>query len=74
MNDSSLEAVDGIDSYHTGQKVSTSFGTGVISAISYVDSIVYVAMSDDRSGLYLLRPQQIRATDEESGGDFKWSS
>lgn len=64
MNDCALETFDGIDSFHTGQTVKTSFGTGVISAISYVDSIVYVAMSDERSGLYLLRPQQIRATDE----------
>jgi hypothetical protein len=57
-------AVESIESFHTGQKVYTNFGPGVISAISYIDSIVYVTMTDARSGLYVMRPEQIRAMNE----------
>lgn len=64
MSNCSAEMLESIESFHTGQKVYTNFGPGVISAISYIDSIVYVAMSDERSGLYVLRPEQIRATNE----------
>ena len=46
-------------SFTPGQKVSTSFGPGVVSAFSAIDLIVYVALSNDRTGLYLLRPEQV---------------
>jgi hypothetical protein len=53
------ESTASIESLSPGQKVYTSFGPGVVSAVSYVDSIVYVSMTNNRSGLYILRPEQI---------------
>lgn len=50
-----------IESFGPGQNVKTSFGTGVISSISYVDSIIYVTLSKRPSALYLFRPEQIEA-------------
>ena len=44
-----------------GQSVKTDFGTGVISSISYVDSIIYVTLSKRPSALYLFRPEQVEA-------------
>jgi len=42
-----------------GQKVSTSFGPGVVSGFSEIDLVVYVAISNDRNTLYVLRPEQV---------------
>ena len=50
--------------FHPGQKVNTSFGAGVVEAFSSIDSIVYVTLSNRKSGLYLLRPEQVEAADE----------
>ena len=55
----------GVDSFTPGQRVLTSFGPGVVSAISHVDSIVYVAMQDRPSSLYVLRPEQIEPAGDE---------
>jgi len=68
--------MDGVFSAHTeamgsfspGQKVRTSFGPGVVSAFSEIDSIVYVTLSERRSGLYLLRPEQVERLELESKG------
>jgi hypothetical protein len=48
-----------INSFSPGQKVRTSFGLGVVSAFSEIDLIVYVALSNRPSGLYLFRPEQV---------------
>jgi hypothetical protein len=53
----------GMKSFSPGQKVRTSFGPGVVSAFSEIDLIVYVALSNCRSGLYLLRPEQVEQAD-----------
>lgn len=42
-----------------GQKVSTSFGPGVVSGFSEIDLLVYVAISNERNALYVLRPEQV---------------
>jgi hypothetical protein len=48
-----------IDSFSIGQEVLTGFGPGVISAIGYVDSIIYVTLAEEPAGLYIFRPQQV---------------
>jgi hypothetical protein len=48
-----------IDAFNPGQRVQTSFGLGTISAISHVDSILYVMLSEQSAGLYLFRPDQV---------------
>jgi hypothetical protein len=53
-------------SFSPGQKVRTNFGPGVVSAFSEIDLIVYVALSTRRSGLYLLRPEQVERLEAES--------
>lgn len=50
-----------IEAFNLGQKVQTSFGPGVISAISRVDSIIYVTLLKKADGLYLFRPEQVEA-------------
>lgn len=50
-----------VESFNLGQKVQTSFGPGIISAISRVDSIIYVTLSKKADGLYLFRPEQVEA-------------
>ena len=50
-----------VASFNLGQEVQTSFGTGVISAISHVDSILYVTLSKETAGLYIFRPEQVAA-------------
>jgi hypothetical protein len=57
--------VSSTESFTTGQKVLTGFGPGVVSAISRVDSIIYVTLSKEPSGLYLMRPEQVEAFDGE---------
>ncbi len=53
--------ISNIRSFHTGQPVQTDFGPGVVSAISYVDSIIYVSLSREPSALYIFRPEQVEA-------------
>jgi hypothetical protein len=48
-----------VELFSRGQRVLTSFGPGVVSAISYVDSILYVTLSEEPEPLYLLRPEQV---------------
>ena len=50
-----------IETFNLGQKVQTSFGPGIISAISRIDSIIYVTLSKRADGLYLFRPEQVEA-------------
>jgi hypothetical protein len=50
-----------LEAFNLGQKVQTSFGPGIISAISRVDSIIYVILSRKADGLYLFRPEQVEA-------------
>ena len=52
-----------VEAYHTGQRVQTSFGPGIISAISHIDSILYVTLSEHTASLYLFRPEQVEAID-----------
>ena len=54
-----------IGSFSPGQSVGTSFGPGIVSAVSYIDSIVYVALLSEPSALYLLRPEQIGTSGTE---------
>jgi phage tail sheath protein FI len=54
---------NGVEAYRPGQKVQTSFGPGVISAISHIDSILYVTLSKDTASLYIFRPEQVEAVD-----------
>jgi hypothetical protein len=49
-----------------GQRVKTGFGLGVISAISRIDSIIYVALSGKPTALYLLRPEQVEPIDSSA--------
>lgn len=53
-----------IDSFSIGQRVLTGFGPGIISAIGYVDSIIYVTLAKEPAGLYIFRPEQVEALDE----------
>ena len=55
-----------IEAFNLGQKVQTSFGPGIISAISRVDSIIYVILSRKADGLYLFRPEQVEALNAAS--------
>jgi hypothetical protein len=48
-----------IELFSVGQKVLTSFGPGVVSAISYIDSIIYVTLTYEHAGLYLFHPEQV---------------
>jgi hypothetical protein len=43
-----------------GQSVQTSFGPGTVSAISLIDSIVYVALAQKPKTLYIFKPEQIK--------------
>jgi hypothetical protein len=54
-----------IESFSPGQRVQTDFGPGVISAISLVDSIIYVSLTRDPAGLYLFRPAQVEVISDE---------
>ena len=54
-----------IESFNTGQRVETSFGPGIISAISLIDSILYVTLSSRPASLYLFRPEQVKAIHNE---------
>ena len=54
-----------IESFNPGQRVQTSFGLGTISAISHVDSIIYVMLFEQPTGLYLFRPDQVETLRDE---------
>jgi len=54
-----------IETFNPGQIVQTSFGLGIISAISHVDSIIYVMLSKQPTGLYLFRPDQVETLKNE---------
>ena len=55
-----------VESFTPGQRVQTSFGPGVVSAISYVDAILYVTLSAEPDPLYLLRPEQVESLEADS--------
>jgi hypothetical protein len=57
----------GVEAFSLGQKVQTSFGFGIISAISHIDSILYVTLSKGTASLYIFRPEQVEAIDH---GDY----
>ena len=52
-----------VEAFSLGQKVQTSFGYGTITAISHIDSILYVTLSKDAASLYIFRPEQVEAID-----------
>jgi hypothetical protein len=54
-----------LDSFTPGQRVDTSFGPGTVSAVSRVDSRVYVMIPGHQLSLYILRPEQLV---DEAGG------
>jgi hypothetical protein len=56
---SSFSSTTSVESFSRGQQVQTSFGPGVVSAISYVDAILYITLSAAPEPLYLLRPEQV---------------
>jgi hypothetical protein len=56
-----------VEAFSLGQKVQTSFGLGIISAISHIDSILYVTLSKSTASLYIFRPEQVEAIDH---GDY----
>ena len=58
-----------MESFTPGQLIQTSFGQGIIKAISYIDSIVYVTLSSDASSLYLFHPEQVEVLDDEGETD-----
>ena len=58
-----------IESFTPGQRIQTSFGQGIIKAISYIDSIVYVTLTSDASSLYLFHPEQVEVSDDEGETD-----
>jgi hypothetical protein len=56
------------ESLSRGQRVWTGFGPGVISAVSQIDSIVYVTLAEHPDGLYLFRPEQIEIGETNPSG------
>ena len=52
-----------VEAFSLGQQVQTSFGRGIISAISRIDSILYVTLSKNTASLYIFRPEQVEAID-----------
>jgi len=61
-----------LEAFNLGQKVRTSFGMGVISAINRIDSIIYVTLARRAASLYLFRPEQLEAIKgaDEAGDDL----
>lgn len=53
----------GVEAFSLGQRVQTSFGDGTVSAISRIDSVLYVTLAKDSTSLYILRPEQVEAAD-----------
>lgn len=54
-----------VESFTLGQRVQTSFGPGIVSAISCVDAILYVTLSNEPEPLYVMRPEQVQPMDGE---------
>jgi hypothetical protein len=57
-------AQSNVESYSPGQRVRTSFGPGIVKAVSHIDSILYVTLANDPAGLYIFHPEQVEAVDE----------
>ena len=57
--------VTGVEAFSLGQKVQTSFGVGTINAISHIDAILYVTLSNNAASLYVFRPEQVEALDHD---------
>jgi hypothetical protein len=55
-----------VESFSPGQRVRTSFGPGTVSAIGRIDSVIYVTLSNESTGLYILRPEQVEAIEAEN--------
>ncbi len=53
--------ISNVRDFYTGQTVQTDFGQGVISAVSHIDSIIYVSLCREPSALYIFRPEQVEA-------------
>jgi hypothetical protein len=49
-----------VRSFRPGQNVQTNFGPGVISSVSAVDAVLYVALEKEPKALYILKPEQIK--------------
>ena len=62
--------VASVELFKLGQSVRTAFGRGVISAISKIDSLVYVSLANCR-GLYIFRPEQVEPEDSQNPGDSR---
>ena len=60
-----------VESYSPNQKVRTSFGIGIVKAISHIDSIVYVTLLNDPASLYLFHPEQVEVVDGEAESDVE---
>jgi hypothetical protein len=58
--------VNSVEAFSLGQKVQTSFGVGTINAISHIDAILYITLSDDAASLYIFRPEQVEALDHDT--------
>jgi hypothetical protein len=56
----SISANETIGALIPGQMVQTSFGPGTVSAISLIDSIVYVALAQKPKTLYIFKPEQLK--------------
>ncbi len=48
-----------LQSLMPGQRVETIFGTGIVSAVSLIDSLIYVALPHKPKALYIFKPEQI---------------
>ncbi|MBI3652797.1 MAG: hypothetical protein HY231_17375 [Acidobacteria bacterium] len=56
----SISSKETICALMPGQNVQTSFGPGTVSAISLVDSLVYVALARQPKALYVFKPEQVK--------------
>lgn len=42
-----------------GQRIETILGIGVVSSVSLIDSLIYVALPNKPKALYIFKPEQI---------------
>ena len=42
-----------------GQCVETILGTGIVSSVSLIDSLIYVTLPNKPKALYIFKPEQI---------------
>ena len=42
-----------------GQRIETILGIGVVSSVSLIDSLIYVALPNKPKALYIFKPDQI---------------